>query len=501
MTLGSPTNVYPAVYFKSQVNRHAGNPFIEAQPELLPSLNQYLGKLKNSPPKPTAKDRKKGDMYRVMELPILSDIVYPFPEFAKAGAVLATLSRECYVARHPLKELDLIRRHAIASGEAVGSDRFPSNWKSSAQGHIIVACSGMGKTTFLDAFLLEQKQVIKHTSYHGKPLNCYQVTYIKLRIPHDGTLKGLCVLFFLEVDRLLGTPYAKQARAARTITGMVQLMNEVATAISLGFLVVDELQNLSVARGGHAQFVLNLFIEIIEGLGISLVTLATPAVEAVLEKSIRNTRKILTMGQTTFPLMEADDNMWDQFCDELWEYTFTKKHGRLTRDIRNAWHRASAGNTAFASVAFGLAQRHAIGSTEVVDTDSFAEVLETDMAFLMPAINALNSGNPDAISRFDDLMFSKEFKALRKQLGYFSPGRTQAASGDDSDRDVPDGAGQEFDEVVNAQEEDASGKGDEADAGKAGKSDKVPKAKKGTSNTANSSLAVIPFPIEDPMAP
>ncbi len=68
---------------------------------------------------------------------------------------------------------------------------------------------------------------------------------------------------------------------------MVLLMNQVATATSLGFIVIDDVQNLRSATGTNAESVLNVFSQIIEGLGISLLVLATPAVQTVLEKNGR----------------------------------------------------------------------------------------------------------------------------------------------------------------------------------------------------------------------
>jgi hypothetical protein len=39
------------------------------------------------------------------------------------------------------------------------------------------------------------------------------------------------------------------------------------------------------------------------------------------------------------------------------------------------------------------------------------------MAFLQPAIAALRSGDADKLAYFDDLLFSEEYRDLRKQLG------------------------------------------------------------------------------------
>ncbi|PPC87835.1 MAG: hypothetical protein CTY37_02575 [Methylotenera sp.] len=408
--------IMPANYHETGVTRFKNNPFIEALPPLENSKSDYLVGLSNYPPIPTDKTRISSEIVRMMELSTLNDVVIPFPEYQKAAISLTTIMRDTYVARNPLTVQDRQRRHALASKGSDGLP-FPANWKSSAKGHFMMAVSGMGKTTFAQAFLLRYPQVISHTSYQGQTLKCSQVVYVFLRVPHDATLKSLCIQFFSEIDRLLNTNYVRQARSVRQIGLMVQLMNEVATAVSLGFLIVDELQNLKSARGGTAEYVLNLFSEIIERLGISLLVLATPAVQTVIEGSVRNSRKLASYGETVLKPMLKNDPQWENFCDVYWDYSFVKNKGSLTKEIRNVWHKVSAGNTAFAALSFTLAQRNEIGGREVIDVASFERTAATDMAFLQPAIMALLSGRPDKLRAFDDLIFSEKYRSLRKLLG------------------------------------------------------------------------------------
>lgn len=412
----SNIEILPAKYIETGVTRFKGNPFIEALPPIEKTKSDFLTGLSNYPPKPSSATRRGGEIVRMMELSTMNDIVIPFPEYQKAAIALATIMRDTYVSRNPLKVQDVQRRHALATD---GSDGllFPADWKSSAKGHFMMAISGMGKTTFAQAFLLRYPQVISHNGYRGQKLQCTQIVYLFLRVPHDATLKSLCIQFFDEIDRMLGTNYARQARAVRQIAPMVQLMNQVATAVSLGFLIVDELQNLKSARSGTAESMLNLFSEIIERLGISLLVLATPAVQSVIEGSVRNTRKLASYGETVLKPMSKNDPQWEDFCDTYWDYSFVKNKGALKKEVREAWHKASAGNTAFAALAFMLAQRNEIGGREIIDVAAFERTSAKDMAFLQPAISALRSGKPKLLRAFDDLIFSPKYRALRESLG------------------------------------------------------------------------------------
>lgn len=413
-----------ADYKQTGVTRFNGNPFIEALPELAATKSAFLIGLSHYPPKPSAATRKSNEIVRMMELSVLNDIVYPFPEYQKVALATATIMREAYMSRNPMTVMDRQRRYALSTS---GNDKLPlpADWKSTAKGHFLMAVSGMGKTTFANAFLLRYPQLISHDGYQGQHLKCQQVVYIVLRVPHDATLRSLCVQFFQMVDSLLNTNYVRQATSLRHIAPMVQLMSTVATAVSLGFLVIDEMQNLKNARGGDANHVLNLFSEIIERLGISVLAIATPAVQSVLEGSVRNGRKIASSGETVLKPMKKNDPLWVDFCETYWDYSFVKKKAPLSTATINAWHDVSAGNTAFAALAFSLSQRNEIGGREVIDEQAFARTAATDMAFLQPAIAALKSGRPDKLRAFDDLLFSPQYRALRAALGANEPKEEQ----------------------------------------------------------------------------
>lgn len=418
-----------AVYRPTGITRFDGNPFIEALPPLEDTKKAILDRLVNYPPTPTAADLKKGELVRIAESSCANNIVYPFAEYQRAGTHLTVNLREPYVARNPLAFEDQQRRHAIAASH--GELPFPSNWKSSAKGQSLLGISGSGKTTFADAFSLPYQVVIEHTSYKGSPLVCRQIPWIKIRVPHDATLKSLCLQFFEVVDQILeNSQYVTEAKQMRSVARMVMLFAKVATVISLGAVFIDEVQNLKTARGSQAEIVLNLFSEIIEKAGVTLVIAGTPAVEAVIDKSVRNLRKLNSGGQSNFKQMPVDDPEFAAFCDKYWEYQFVKKPKKLTKEIRHAWHACGGGNPAFTALAFMLAQRSEIGGRELIDDISFQRVAKTDIAILEPAIKALISGDPQRLRDFDDLLFKEGNRSLLELAGL--GGEFEGNAGDDN---------------------------------------------------------------------
>lgn len=425
----------PANYQVTGVTRYLGNPFIEALPPLEQTKNQILDRIRNTPPPPTRAARKLGELVRIAEVGCINEIVYPFAEYKRAGVNLTTNIREAYVGRNPLSVEDLQRRHAIAL-QNDGSIPFPKNWISTAKGQSLLGISGSGKTTFATAFALPYLIVIEHTEYNGKPLNVRQIPWVGLRMSHDATLKSLCLQFFSTVDGILkNTTYLRQAESVGSIARMVMLIAKVADAVSIGAIFIDEVQNLKAAVGKNATFVLNLFSEIIERAGVTLVIAGTPAVESVIHENVRNLRKLNSGGESNFVQMRLDDPEFDAFTDLYWDYQYVKNPRPLDTDTRKAWHSAGAGNPAFTALAFMLAQRNEIGGREVIDKDAFDRVAKIDMAILEPAIRALRSGKASKLRDFDDLLFKSGCKELRKLIAW--------SDGDDDKPANPE----EFDEI------------------------------------------------------
>lgn len=412
-----PIFTVKAKYTDTEVDRYRGNPLIEALPALLRGKAEFDSFVENIPPVPTDRTRKKSEVVRMMEAMTIKDVVYPFPEYSRASADIATLIRDSYVSRNPMTSDDVQRRHALATGSRDGL-AYPSDWSSSADGYFMISVTGMGKSTWANGFLVRHPQLIRHEMYRGKPVPCrYQVVYLYLRVPFNGTLSALCLQFFRKVDKLLGTNYLRQAKALRSVAPMVELMSAVASTISLSFIVMDELQNLRSAHGENAEIALNYLTEIIEGIGISVICLATPKIYSVLAKNAESTRKLSSLSGLMIEPMKKGDPQWKTFCELNWDYTYVKRKPRLDETTMNVWHEVSGGNTAFAKLAFLLTQRYEIGGREIVDVDGLRRTSACDMAFLRPAIAALNSGDPKKLGDFDDMIYGAKYRGLQRLLG------------------------------------------------------------------------------------
>ncbi len=475
-----------ARYNKTGIPRWDGNPLIEALPTL-PKLPSDFGRfVEHDPPIPTASTRRMSEVTRLMMVDTVKDLVYPFFKYEAAALALSKMLRNNYVSRNPLSREDTQRRHALATKGKDGLP-FPRDWHSTASGVLLIAVSGMGKTTFKDGFLVHIPQLIKHRKYKRHALNLHQIVYITLNFPFDGTLRSLCLQFFRKIDRILGTSYRRQARALRSIAPMVDLMDQVATAVSLSFIVIDDFQNIQNSGREKTKQALDYICHLME-IGIGVVTIATPALQSAVRTRVRGTRKMSGRCVVLEP-MTRHDGQWQTFCETLWKYTYTLHKQRLTKEVLDAWYKASGGNTAFATLAFILAQENAIAGTEIVDAESFKRVASTDMAMLQPAIAALLSKKNKRLQEFEDLLFGRKFQILQRLLG------VEDEDSDDLDLD-------EDDEPANSSPEadvEPSGEADVAVATGSRRKQTLPKRKVLSPATAPTGEWDDRLPEEDPL--
>jgi hypothetical protein len=88
-------------------------------------------------------------------------------------------------------------------------------------------------------------QAIRHCQYKDRQLSMFQLVWLMLQTPHDGSIKALARQFFIEVDNLLGTQYAAAYAGPRvTAEDMLVSMARLAGLLNLGVLVIDEIQDV-----------------------------------------------------------------------------------------------------------------------------------------------------------------------------------------------------------------------------------------------------------------
>lgn len=247
-----------------------------------------------------------------------------------------------------------------------------------ATGFYIAGMSGIGKSTAIEEILKLYPQVIKHSRYANQRFSFFQLVWLKLDCPFDGSVKGLCINFFQAIDDILGTNYfeyyAKSGGAS--VNMMLPKMKRLAFIHGIGILVIDEIQHLSVAKSLGIDRMLNFFVELVNKIGMPVILIGTYKAMPLLTGEFRQARRASGQGDLIWERMQQD-KVWDQFIKALWRYQYVKTPTPLTPSLSSKLYEVSQGITDFAVKAYLLTQFRAIAT----GVEEINEKLITSVAF------------------------------------------------------------------------------------------------------------------------
>lgn len=260
---------YVANYKKQPLTEYNGNPLIEALPKIL-SKEEYIDAVTNYPLF-NESDRYLPPEIRLQCVMRMTHYFQPLSKHIDLEQRISRIIRHGYLSRNPLHARHIMRLREIKKlvisenkEERENLLNYLSSSNSDPTGFTLIGISGVGKTTGLRSVLNLYPQVIVHHEYNGTPFNFYQIVWLRLECPHAGSLKGLCGEFFQEVDNLLGTNYyAKYGSTRNSEDFMLAQMVLICHLHGIGLLGIDEIQNLSEAKSGGADKMLNFFVKLI----------------------------------------------------------------------------------------------------------------------------------------------------------------------------------------------------------------------------------------------
>lgn len=275
-----------------------------------------------------------------------------------------------------------------------------------ASGFTIIGFSGVGKTQSVQRVLSLYPQIIMHTEYEGEEINHYQLVWLKLDCPYDGSVKGLCANFFLEFDQLFGDNTYKKYSSGRNATTdtMIPRMAQIARRHSLGLLVIDEIQHLSVAKSGGSEKMLNFFVNLVNTIGIPVILIGTTKARAILQGEFRQARRGSgQQGSMTWENMMKDE-IWDLLIEGLWGYQWTKKQVPLSTELKNVLYEESQGIVDIAIKLYAMAQMRVIATgKEFITPSIIKQVAKDSLQLVRPMLQALKSGDERQIAKYDDI--------------------------------------------------------------------------------------------------
>jgi len=408
--------VQTAVYREQLVGRYKGNPVIEALPTIL-SAQDTASLLAHYP----ERDPKGDEAPPEIRMHLIMDALHffePLPVHIDLEQRISRVVRDGYVGRNPVafdhwRQLD----QRVASIRKPGGIPLRS---SNVNGFSIIGSPGVGKTTAVERILQLYPQVISHQAYEGKSFSRTQLVWLKLTCPHDGSIKGLCLDFFREVDGILGTNYCRNYASGgrRTVDELIPAMSRVASIHCLGLLVVDEIQHLNQAKSGGCERMLNFFLQLMNTIGLPVILIGTYAALQILSRELRQIRRSSGQGDLVWDRM-ANDEVWRLFAESLWRYQYTRAQTPLSQELSDVLYDESAGIVDFAVKLFLLAQVRAISTgVEKITPSIIRSVARDSLRLAQPALRAIRTGDVSAVATMTDMHpidFQSAVTEIRKQ--------------------------------------------------------------------------------------
>lgn len=395
---------YRAEYKEQVIEEYKGNPFLEALPDIsnkekvIDSLGMY--------PYYNDDERKLPDHIRIH---IISERLFkvfqPLPRHIDLESRISTMIRTGYISRNPLsKEYteSFISGFIKLHYEEIDNINGFCNTANSLS---IIGASGLGKSSSLNRVLSNFPQVIAHYQYKDKKVSIYQVVWLKIDCPFDGSVKGLCIDFFNRIDQVLGTNYfEKYATSKRTVDTLLSVLGQVARNSGLGLLIIDEIQHLSQAKSGGVDKMLNFFTTLVNTVGIPVVLVGTMKAKNLLQNDFRMARRTLGTGGNIIWERLKNDEGFSLLMDTIWEYQFTKKKTQLTEELVNLLYEESQGIIDIAVKIYAMAQIKAISTgKEEITVDIIKEVVDKNLNAVKPMIDAMKSNDIRRIAKYEDI--------------------------------------------------------------------------------------------------
>ena len=347
--------VSEAVYHKTILIEHSGNPLIEALPEK-PDDNELYDYLCYYPAHDNS-ERLLSAYERVEYLARLKDLRQPLPVHMECFRAIDTAIRHSYSSKNPASPTGEHFRY-FGGKDVMTPEPVTGLFVPKGTGLTVIGESGVGKSCMLEKILEFFDDTILHKRYKNQAMPVTQVVWIKVDCPSDASIRGLCLAILRELDRKLE---CGETRPASTIDTLLDQIESRIRFCYLGFMVIDEMQYLNVAKSGGSDHMVGFIHNLVNKLGIPILFCANPPFDDFLRKSFRTARRAEASGYFTVEMLEKNE-CWDFFVSELWRLQWTDVITPLTSELSDRLFHLSVGNLDLAVRIYSETQRLLIGS-------------------------------------------------------------------------------------------------------------------------------------------
>jgi hypothetical protein len=385
-----------ANYVPSPIPEYRDNEFIEALGPLRSS--KELARLMAYHPPFDPSEREQPDHIRKHLMLRLKRLYEPLTEQNVIAQTLSEMIHSGYINRNPSSpefrrylQDSYLRRQKSAVQEEI-PDTSPM-----CESYAIIGVSGVGKSRLTRRSLAQFPELIWHPK-----LRMYQIPYIIVECPYNGTVRQLALNFFSELDKIANSSYEHRFSHRRlTVEELIREINAAAHLFGIGLIVIDEIQHARAAAGsaGEQKF-LNFIVRFVNTSVAPVVMIGTMSSLAMLQSDFRQARR--TIGALL--CNHKKDVEWDHFLKKMWRYQWTRKHSPLNDELNQAMYARTQGILDLAVKLYQYVQRRAIEcKTEIITADMIHVVANEELTRVDPMVKALASGNLDKLAKYGDL--------------------------------------------------------------------------------------------------
>lgn len=404
-------------YFESPISEFQGNPLVEA---LKPPPGNEKEALKLLTHKPNFDESELSlpACYRALLPARLLNFMFPTTQHFRFQSRIYSQVLNGYRGRNPTTILGQQLLHGETNdgstrmGDSVSGTLRVQSPVAQVPANIsfLTGLSGMGKSTLMRAIMQAMgKPVIRHSIYKGVPFTETQILYMMRNVPDQCSAKAVCKSFGDRADELLGWDlYAKLfSDKSMTRSHYVAALRKIVANHHIGALVIDEFQNISLAKSGGKNEFLALILNLREELGIPIILVGTYRAAAVLKDEASIARRLVEGGfhELQRPSSPAEKD-WLNLCKVIWRYQWVQNKQELEDEVVEVLYDCSQGITGIMINLFVTAQTYAIEEgEETITPQLIKEVYDNRFRPLHPIIEVLKKNDTEELALYDDLYF------------------------------------------------------------------------------------------------
>lgn len=395
------------------VTAYRDNQLIEACGPILSPL-ELTQKLTNIPPFP-AQVLNEPLHVRKHNVASIWDLHIPSLEGVRLAETIDLMLRQGYARCRPGTP-DFWKR--------LYKDQHPISKPISAA---VVGISGVGKSVAIENALKIYPQYVDHGRLPGFVSPYRQLIWMKVDAPESGKLIDLAANLMIALDAALGTEHFEEELTRRNKRGpdMIRFWLKIASKYSLGFLVIDEIQNLfkqaqlKMRRISQSSKFARPELRIIEdealkhilaaqnNWGIPIMIAGTPDGVEAFNTRMSTMQRLTTFGFHKFQNISKEDDptYLKNIFPVLNKYQWVNRKLASSNEFSRVVYKLSGGVPRIYTAVWSAAHRFAFdGNRDELTLKDFEAGFHQYLLPLKPAVDALLSNDPRKLAFYEDAL-------------------------------------------------------------------------------------------------